>query len=659
MCTLECTCTISIVICINSICGLICFCSDDDPFTFLPPELEPKIPPKQQQRAKKAIKHVVSLTSKDTEEEKKGCCERLNCCRKRKDEKQVEEEKVTPSTELSPEMQKASNQGLSMVKSIIFPSLPALLQDLWVYLELAISIVAFALGLLDTFPIKNGLAFNYTYFVLTAISMILALIDAYIYFIQLGSCARGIRVCRRKLKERGKPHEELEEEEEEEVNDDDENGEQKYCRLNKKWKQRFSTWFELGRNILTELFLYPLLIFDMFDFITDAGYQPEGAVGQAGFSLFVIGGFYLILSVYIMRIFMVAGSMISLIRIPTNKAATGNSSDTSFLVKFCAHVLGQIIVHLMVILVIATKINNENRESENSMNMTFGTMMMNMSLTDSGDEEEGFNINASPFLITAIVLGGIIPLAGVSAFFVANYYWMKEFSIGFWLNMISLLQGESFAEAVFGGEGLSATKDKALEFVEKSQYKKVKKQLKRFKAPSVWTKFFFPVRVPLTAVSGLLYNIALLAFFACLMLTYKDGAVKLVIFTDDTIMTVVFVISGTIIILANIHVLILLNLVLFMVVLIFAIAGAIAVFLSHIFLFVYFPLVACLGYFLLFYEAGTSMKNKYKVSNGNNVAKLQYKLDDRKSDIDIMEVYGVEIDTKDEVLDAKEQSTLA
>ena len=89
------------------------------------------------------------------------------------------------------------------------------------------------------------------------------------------------------------------------------------------------------------------------------------------------------------------------------------------------------------------------------------------------------NINASPFLITAIVLGGILPLAGVLAFFAVNYYWMKEFSIGFWLNMISrLLKGESFAEAVFGGESLSASKEKAPKFVEKSLYKKVKKQLK-------------------------------------------------------------------------------------------------------------------------------------------------------------------------------------
>ena len=571
------------------------------------------MPKEEKRRAKKAMKNTVKaiVAKPDTEEEqekKPSCWERLKCCQRREKEKKDREE-VTPSTEISPEMQKASNEGLNMVKSIVFPSLPAVLQDLWVYLELIISIIAFAFGLLDIFPIEDGLAFNYTYFGLATISMILALIDGFIYFFQLGSCARGIRACKKKLREKHGNDNEDEQDQEETDDDDNDDGQKKCCGLSKKWKERFNTWFEFGRNLLTELLLYPLLIFDMFDFITGGGYQPEGDVGRTDFSLFVIGGFYLILSVYIMRIFMVAGSMFSLIRIPTNKAAA-EGSDTSLLIKFCAHILGQIVVHLMVILVIATKINNENRIITTSMNMTNSTMM---------EEEEDAGMNASPFLITAIILGWIIPVAGVSAFFVVNYYWMKEFSIGFWVNMISLLQGESFAETVFGGEG-DAPKQKALEFVEKSQYKKVKKQLERFKGPSVVTKFLFPARVPVTAISGLVYDIALLTFIACLMLTYdsEDGSVRLVIFKDDPIMTSVFMISVTAIIVANIHVLVLLNIILFIVLLVLGLAVVIAAFLSPVLLLVYLPSVACLGYFILFYEAGSSLKKGQGKSNFTN-----------------------------------------
>ena len=563
---------------------------------------------------------MASLTFTDAEEdqEKKECCERLRCWPKKKakeEEKPVEkpiarkEEVIIPSTEITPEMQRASNQGLNMVKGIVFPALPAITQDLWVYLELIISIIAFGIGVLDIFSSDDPSAFNYAYFVLATVSMILALVDGFIYFFQLGSCARAIRGCRRELKKRrlGGDREMLEPDEFEEADDNDDGDQKKCCQLSKKWKKHFSTWFELGRNILTELLLYPLLVFDLFALIIEKGYNPQDNVKRADFSLFVIGGFYLILSVYFMRIFMVAGSVISLIRMPSNEEATGSSNNTPLLIKFCVHVLGQIIVHFMVILVIGAKINNENgcmlerdefgsaMTNNLSESMGVGSVLLMPYSIDmgsaefehgstamydiSGDteiqEESCINALPCPFLITAIVLGGILPLAGVLAFFAVNYYWMKEFSIGFWLNMISLLKGESFAEAVFGGEGASASKEKALKFVEKSQYKKVKKQLKQFKAPPVWKKFFFPACVPRAAIGGLVYYAILACFAACLMLTYECKEVKLVDFADDSIMTGVFIISILTIVLANIHLLVLFNLILLMVAAILAFIAAV------------------------------------------------------------------------------------
>jgi hypothetical protein len=203
-----------------------------------------------------------------------------------------------------------------------------------------------------------------------------------------------------------------------------------------------------------------------------------------------------------------------------------------------------------------------------------GLNIDNDSVIEFDDSE---SIKASPFLITAIVLGGMLPLAGVFAFFAINYYWMKEFSIGFWLNMISLLKGESFAEAVFGGEGVSASKEKALKFVEKSQYKKVKKQLKQFKAPPIWKKFFFPASVPRAAIGGLLYYTVLVAFVACLMLKYdcKNETIERAVFADDHIMTGVFVIAILMIILANVHLLVLFNLILLTVAVVLAFIAAI------------------------------------------------------------------------------------
>ena len=373
-------------------------------------------------------------------------------------------------------------------------------------------------------------------------------------------------------------------------------------------------------------------MFDMFGFITDAMYDVVNDRGkERDFSLFVVGSFYLILSVYVMRIFIVAGSMVSLVRLPkiqdnatkaTSSAGnTTTNSSSPLLVVFCVHVLGQIAVHLLVILVVSAKINNEH-VALNELNNKTGT---ELSLPD----------DASPFLILAIVLGWIVPICGVLMFFVVNYYWMKEFTICFWLHMISLLQAESFAETVFGGEGISVTKEKVMDFVEKSKYEKVNKQLKRFKATSFWTKFFFPFRVPLAALCGALYDIALLGLIACLMLTYnpEESTVKLVIFAGDNIMTTFFVISLTVIIVANIHLLVLLNTVLLVVLLIFIVAVAIAIFLSPMVLCVYFPSIALTGYAMLCIKPSKMIspkcaRHKTKKEGGEIIRNPAYELDE-------------------------------
>ena len=85
------------------------------------------------------------------------------------------------------------------------------------------------------------------------------------------------------------------------------------------------------------------------------------------------------------------------------------------------------------------------------------------------------------------------------------------------------------------------------------------------------------------------------------MLTYdsEDGSVRLVIFKDDPIMTSVFMISVAAIIVANIHVLVLLNIILFIVLLVLALAIVIAAFLSPVLLLIYLtPVVACMPWLL-------------------------------------------------------------
>ena len=484
----------------------IFFHSEDELFEFIPPEQEPKFQPVLKKKTENAIKVVAKLSFTPTlvvskqPSEKLERTSKLSCfpSRKTRDRKS----KKQSAAKFSARLKRASNQGFQIMKNILFPSIPAVFQDIWVYIEMVIAITAFIIGALDTFRSSSISIFTIIYFSLAVVSFALVISDGYLYFIELGSCARGYRFFLTKWKEKREQEKTYDVELEEKA--------RKYCKLSPKWKQYFNTWFEVIRNTVTELLLYPLLIFDLLSFIVERGYKPSNTMQQADFTLFILESFYLILSVYIMRMILVITSMISLIKLSVDK---NDDTTKPILVRFSAHMIGQIFVHLFVVLAVAAKINNENPVTTNMNNVT-----NDLHMDDDGD------INVSYFLIIAIITGGIVPLAGSGMFFIVNFYWMRQFSVTFWVNMISLLQGESFAEAVFGGEGVSS-KDKAREFVQNSQFSKIKKELKKYKSPTLFSKLCFPARVPGLIAVCLLFNALLITFIVSLMVTEFEGYV--------------------------------------------------------------------------------------------------------------------------------------
>ena len=528
---------------------------EENDFNFLPPGKAPEIRHRPtRERAKQAVFAAYKEITGEIESEEPTCMDKFyNVCAKRQREEKVDK------TKLSPQLQKASSQGTNMLKKMFFPSMPALLQDLWVYTELIFTLIAFSLGLVG-FINSGGVTriFSILYLVLAIISVILALIDAFIYFFQLGSCARLFRFiykyCKAK-RQRQHPETDLEQGEEEEGN--------KTCcvylpHLPEKWLTRFNQFFELGRNIVSELIIYPLLIFDLFDFVALGGIRQETTDERINFGLFCIGSFYLFLSVYVMRMFTIIGTMVSMLRLPLQTADGGKKQYVNFMVQFFIHAIFQLLVHLFTIVAVAAKIRNED----------FAV----------GDDPNALIV--SPFLWVTMFLGWIIPLAGVFVFFIVNYYWTKEFSISFWVDMISLLQGQGFAEAVFGGEGISATKEAAEQLVEKAEHKKlspeakertldfveksglneVKKQLKTFKSPSFFVKFVHPIRLPFLCILGLLYNVCLIAFGVSIALTVdsQTGQVHSAL-SGDPFLLASFVVLVFFMVLANFHVLILMN----------------------------------------------------------------------------------------------------
>ncbi len=563
-------------------------------------------------------------------------------------------------------MEKANSEGYDMMKKVFFPSIPALAQDLWVFIELAISIAAFGIGIVGTdFPLEVNVVFQIIYLVLASVAMVLALIDGFIYFFQMGSCARGIRVLASYCKKRKREKEGYEEEEEE---DDEEEEEKSRCGMSAQTRETFNTWFELVRNLTNEFLVYPILVFDMFAIISEGEngtYLPEPSDAQAArkqtdFGFLVIGSFYLILAVYIMRVVMVFGTLLSLIRLPSSKEASGTEKDTSLLIKFCIHIIGQIAVHFVIIVVLWAKIRNENQplpdmSSNSTMSMPTNSTIMNSTVTmmdtttisttmmtnatnaTAEEDDSDAVIRASAFLITACVMGGALPLIGVTAFFIVNYFWMREFSIGFWLNMLSMLQGASFADAVFGGEGLAPADEQANQFLDDAGFDNVKVQITKLQEQTFWTKFFYPTKVPVVALCGVLYDLALVSFVATLMLTNDENGVRLVVFQEDDFLTSAFVISTSVIIIANLHVLLLLNFLLLVVVVVGILAAMYSVTFLPLLLVLYLPSIGFIGYYFLFKDSA----GKLKKTNQTDREDAAYALESLGSDQDF-KFYGKE-----------------
>ena len=486
---------------------------------------------KFRRRAQKAIASSIRDTilrnqkEKDNEEENGWCCFQRTT---------KPEQTHLPETELSPQLQKASSQGVNMMKKLFFPALPHLLQDLWVYLEFGVTMFAFIFGLLSLDLNDGSKAFNIVYLTLTIISIVLATIDCFLYFVQMGSCAECLKICYVKLKKRG------EEREQELLSIEDGDDEKKgCCRMSKERKEKFNTYFELIRNIVSEAILYPLLICDLFDFIVGGVFRNISTEDHLNFTLFVVGSLYLILAVYIMRIFTITGILFSFRRMPKMPNSSGSRRNNIKLLKwFSIHILFQIITHALLIVSVALKIRQEN--------------------PNFGEQDSIF---ASSFLWINVVLGGLIPIAGILSFFVTNYYYIKEFSISFWIDMVSMLQAPSFTEVVFPSEDGKSSTEMAKEYVQDSELKRIKKEYKQYKSPKWYKKFFFPLKLPVHMTVGTLFVLGLFTFLVSLILTQNPisptgSTVEVVIFKDVPV-TIAFFVCGVLLLVFNVKIILL------------------------------------------------------------------------------------------------------
>lgn len=508
----------------------------------------------------KSLKDVVNLVEEEIKKEiqeelKKDIAKDMELEEEGQEEVEVEEEQppiswTSTGSTLSKSLTKASNVGTKMIPKVVFPAAPKLFRDGWVLTEILITLVQFVYAFMSTDFTVNRL-FNGIFIVLSVVNLLLSLIDGFYYFYELGSCMVAIKRCRRRFRKKRKrkkmDYEALEEgeecsdeedsEDESDLDDDAmmaEGGNEsssrclKAVKLSPKRKEQLNMWMEMIRNVISELLIYPLVVLDLFGVVSD----PEIS-DRLNFSFFVIGSFYLVLSVYISRTMSMILTMLTLRGLLSNSDSGKN--NIVFIVRFLLHSVAQIVVHISCVLAVAIKIVQENANNNG-------------------------HYHASPILWVVILGGWCVPFLGTLTFFLVNYFWAQQFSIGFFVELMALLQeGDVVETVVQGKEQTKAEADeRSKQILEKMQFKKVREEYKTIESTSSLSKLSYPIKIPLYILLCIVYNVALGGFFACLMLTWKEDHVAIVSFDDYK--GIGLLIISIVILIANIHLIIVSNL---------------------------------------------------------------------------------------------------
>ena len=440
---------------------------------------------------------------------------------------------------LSESLSRASDIGTKMIPKVALPAAPKFFRDAWVLTELLLTVIMFLYAFVNTNYRINGL-YNAIYITLSTLNLVLALVDSFYYFHELGSCMILIqRLQRRFRKKRHSDYESLEnttyesssgmeiDEEDMEAISDRQCSCFKLCSLSPKRKEQLNMWFELIRTIVSEALIYPLVVLDLFGVISDPTISDK-----VNFSFFLIGSFYLVLSVYIARV------MVSVLTLLTMKnllsASQTGKQNVFFIVRFLFHSIGQIVVHLCCVLAVAIKIKQEN------------------------DHNNG-QYHASPILFVVIFGGWFIPILGIMTYFAINYFWAQQFSIGFFVELMSLLQeGDVIESLTLSKDEVAAeAKERAKKILEKMEYKQVKKEYKELESTGRIKKLAYPIRLPVFITVSIVYNFILAGFFTSLLFTSKSGHIVPIQINDYksiSLIVIMIVIS-----IANIHLIIVSN----------------------------------------------------------------------------------------------------
>ena len=411
------------------------------------------------------------------------CCQSCTCNFQNPFKRQKEHSFIKKKELMTPILRRGRAKGWNMFDFFVFPLARDRFRDVWVIFELLLVVFGIIFSI-ATFSAGSNAAFNSIHLALSLLSTVLAVIDT-CYSLHV-HCKR----CTQK---------------------DKESQAKSNCCCD-----CFKTYFDIGRVVLTEMILVPLLLCDIFEVITGVPELANNPSNILGVILFAIGLLSLLFYVYIVRLIILGGIIYnvqsghSAITDDPDELAKVNYDPSFkrnaliFQICFLIHVVGQMLAQLFMFAAIGGKIRYDNRH-----------------LFEPGNINH--QIYVSPELWYMCIAVTILPPIGIFTFFIVTNFWVQEFPISLCIDFVKVLQMPG-ADEVFElkdvcKKGAKRFSNVISEFVRIDKLTSEYDGLRNTRLPD---KILYPFKSPGLVILCLLYASCQFAFVLCAAIATQE-----------------------------------------------------------------------------------------------------------------------------------------
>ena len=486
-----------------------------------------------------ALQEPEDLEEPTTKEKCVDCCCQAFTCNFSKISQSITKTRVAPVggesdpafemiNYMTPVLRRGRSKGWLLLAKLIPSAVKESYRNVWVASELAILLLALVFSITSVSLSQNEI-FNVLHLVLTIIGTLLAVIDGVILLYECGlfkkcraACQHGLeKVEDNNLSDNTGSNDDL-------GSHSESNCCSKDCCCSKDFFKTSRSVLDFIRMALSELIFYPLVICSIFEVVTSQAYRFNSAADGVNFVLLIITLTLLLFFVYLVRIVLLIFTNYLLQKarkLPKveeeSKQVKQHQYNSSirnsallFEIYFIYHVIAQMVIQVLMIIAIGAKIRDDNSHLfENAVNTeqpstiidSGTTATTTIPTTTSTDIKINESIHVSVTLWYMLIGGYIFPAFGVITFFLANYFWLQEYPIGFCIDCLSVMNITKRNES-------GSIVDQINRYI---HFMELKNEFKLLRQNTCCDKFIYPFKSPQMVIICIAYTLLQLGFVVC------------------------------------------------------------------------------------------------------------------------------------------------